>query len=138
MKFILVNPYLSLGPRSRQRQPLSMAIIANVLRKYDHEVSLVDCSVRRDNHIDFDKKYDYLIITSSPVDRWETPFLDYSGMIEVINNAHKNGIESIVVGPHGTVCGEKVIKEAINFLKWTVDEMQFYYDSLTHAPVEGG
>lgn len=27
---------------------------------------------------------------------------------------------------------------ANNIRKWTQDEMQFYYDSLTHVPVEGG
>lgn len=125
MNFLIINPYLKDNQKSRARQPLSLAIIANILRNSGHEVDFFDCNVKKSNKVSFDKKYKYLIITSSSLDRWGTPHLDYSDMFSIINMVGKIGTKTILTGPHGTVSPKKILEESKYIKAVIIGEPEF-------------
>ena len=64
-------------------------MIANILRENNHNVDFFDCNAEEKNIYETEKPYDYLIITSSPMDRWETPYLDLASLFDIINSFGK-------------------------------------------------
>jgi len=97
----------------RFRQPLSMAIIAELLRQAGHDIKLLDA-----NALDYsaeqvlssvnDFQADILVVTTSPLDRWECPHSRISGILKLIDRItvkHK-----VVVGSHGTTMPEWIFK----------------------------
>ncbi len=127
MKIFILNPFLftgKLSKLSRKRQPLSLAYIASLLRS-EHEIKLLDANalnMNLDDTVKVIKDFcpDILIMTSTPVDRWEVPahahikFL-IDNVISTINSA--NIPITILTGTHGTVMPEWILNRSnINYV----------------------
>lgn len=113
MKIFILNPFLftgKLSKLSRKRQPLELAYIASLLRK-NHEIRLLDANAL---NLDFQETIckikefqpDILILTSTPIDRWEVPShahikLLIQNLIQIINGL--NICHVILLGAHGTL-----------------------------------
>lgn len=110
MKILIVNPSSDLVV-NRKRQPLSLAWIASILRNSGYFIKLIDMNALGVKNIEVDDEYDWLVITSAPLDRWETPRLDYSGAIKIVKFCKEKGIKTILIGPHGTVTPELILKQ---------------------------
>ncbi|HPA25371.1 MAG TPA: radical SAM protein [bacterium] len=127
MKIFILNPLLftdELHGIARKRQPLELAYMASLFRG-EHEVKLLDA-----NALNLDlgqtvaeiKNFqpDILILTSTPLDRWEVP--SHSHIKLLINNLIKtiNVLDIpyvILTGAHGTIMPEKMLKETkVNFV----------------------
>ncbi len=127
MKIFILNPFLFTGKLSRlsrKRQPLSLAYIASLLRN-DYEIKLLDANALNlglEKTISEIKKFnpEILILTSTPIDRWEVPshahikFL-IEGLVKIINSLQISYI--ILTGSHGSVMPGWLLKKArINFI----------------------
>lgn len=118
MKIFILNPLIYSKKKSimnvRPRQPLSLAYIASLLLKKGYEVNLFDANVlgyNVDKTVKEIKKYkpNILILTSTPVDRWECPNSHIDSVFEVINRAKIN--LTILIGSHGSSTPEWVFKK---------------------------
>ena len=99
--------------RVRKRQPLSLAYIASLLRD-KHEIIFLDANV-----LDYDadetvKKIkeagpDILILTSSPVDRWECPNSHIDSVFKIIDRAQVEN--TILIGSHGSATPDWVFEK---------------------------
>jgi radical SAM superfamily enzyme YgiQ (UPF0313 family) len=127
MKIFILNPFLftgELSKLSRKRQPLELAYIASLLRQ-NHEVKLLDANalnIEPKDTINEIKKFnpEILILTSTPIDRWEVPshahikFL-IENLISIINNLNIPNI--ILTGSHGTVMPDWLLaKTKVSFV----------------------
>ncbi|MBU2564055.1 B12-binding domain-containing radical SAM protein [Patescibacteria group bacterium] len=127
MKIFILNPFLFTGKLSRlsrKRQPLSLAYIASLLRN-DHEIKLLDANalnLNLEDTINEIKKFnpEILILTSTPIDRWEVPSHAYikfliNSLIKIINSLKISYI--ILTGSHGSVMPEWLLKKTrVNFI----------------------
>nr|WP_287584754.1 radical SAM protein [Candidatus Borrarchaeum sp.] len=128
MKCLFINPCFprpfvneSAGLTNRFRQPLDLAYPAAVLEKEGYDVNIIDANVLRLNlsqmkKIILNKKPEVVVITTSPIDRWQCPYLDISAAINTVNLI-KNSVSSVKViltGPHGTVTPEWLFKQSNN------------------------
>lgn len=121
MKIFILNPFLfagKLSKLSRKRQPLDLAYIASLLRQ-NHEIKLLDANalnLSSEDTISEIKKFnpEILILTSTPIDRWEVPshahikFL-IDNLVSIINNLNIPHI--ILTGSHGTVMPDWLLEE---------------------------
>lgn len=97
----------------RKRQPLSLAYIASLLRD-KYELVFLDANI-----LDYDaeetvKKIkeagpDILILTSSPVDRWECPNSHIGSVFKIIDSAQVEN--TILIGSHGSVTPDWVFEK---------------------------
>jgi len=113
MKILIVNPP---PPKNdliagRKRQPLSLAWIASILKREGHSIELVDMNALGIENLKINKNYDWAVVASAPLDRWETPYLDYSEAIKIIRICKKKKIKTVLIGPHGTVTPELILKQ---------------------------
>ncbi|PIP29385.1 hypothetical protein COX27_01820 [Candidatus Kuenenbacteria bacterium CG23_combo_of_CG06-09_8_20_14_all_36_9] len=127
MKIFILNPLLFTGKLSkiaRKRQPLELAYIASLLR-HDHKVCLLDANALNldlEDTITEIKNFnpEILILTSTPVDRWEVPSHEHiklliKNIIQTINSVEIPYI--ILTGAHGTVMPEYILqKTKVNFV----------------------
>ena len=93
----------------RPRQPLCLAYIASLLLRNKYEIKLLDANVLNydaDKTISEINKYrpDILILTSTPVDRWECPNSHIDSVFEIINKAKIH--PTILTGSHGSLTPE--------------------------------
>lgn len=117
MKVILVNPCLGdleMISIKRKVPPLSLAYIASLLRKDNIDAEIIDANAYSiDSESDFwtGLKADVFIITTSPIDTWQCPHLDISGIKHIVKRIRQSNPPSriIINGPHGTTNPEKVI-----------------------------
>lgn len=127
MKIFILNPFLftgKLSKLSRKRQPLSMAYIASLLRN-DHDIKLLDANALNlslEDTIEEIKKFnpEVLVLTSTPVDRWEVP--SHAHIKLLANNIIKT-VEvakipiTVLAGAHGTLMPEWILeKSKVNFV----------------------
>jgi len=111
----------------RPRQPLSLAYVASLLLEKKYNIKLFDANVlgyNVDKSIKKIKKYnpDVLILTSSPVDRWECPNSHIDSVFEIINKAKVN--PTILTGSHGSLTPEWIFKKCnIHFIVRNEPEM---------------
>lgn len=134
MKIFILNPFLftgKLSKLSRKRQPLELAYIASLLRN-SHQVKLLDANALNmslDETIKEIKDFgpDVLILTSTPIDRWEVPshahikFL-IKNIIKTINSVEISYV--ILLGSHGTVMPEWILERSkVNFVVRSEPEM---------------
>ncbi|RJQ31652.1 radical SAM protein [Candidatus Parcubacteria bacterium] len=122
MKIFILNPFLfsgKLSRLSRKRQPLDLAYMASLLRK-EHKIKLLDAnalSLSLEDTIEEIKLFlpEVLILTSTPLDRWEVP--SHAHLKLLIKNIIKT-IDSvdikytILTGAHGTVMPEWILKKS--------------------------
>jgi len=118
MKIFILNPLISSLKRSimpnRPRQPLDLAYIAALLLKDGHRIKFLDANVlnyKTDRSVEEIKKYnpDILILTSTPVDRWECPNSYIDSVFEIINKADIH--PTILTGSHGSLTPEWVFEK---------------------------
>jgi len=115
-KVLIINPdYRNAGDKIkyRPRQPLSLLYIVSILeQEAGCRVSFYDL-----NHESIDlaaaKKCDTLITTTTPLDRWETPYYDYSPTLKLIEKIKEQnlGITTVLTGAHGTLTPELLFSE---------------------------
>jgi len=115
MKIFLLVPNFNQEKKSimnvRARQPLSMAIIASILRQAGQGIKLLDANVlnlslEQIEQAVRDFNPEALIVTSTPIDRWECPNSHIENIFKIIDRAaveHK-----ILIGSHGTTMPEWV------------------------------
>jgi len=110
MKVFILNPLIYSEKRSimniRPRQPLDLAYIAALLLKENHEVRFLDANILKydvNKTVSEIKEYnpDILILTSSPVDRWECPNSHIDSVFEIINRTNIH--PTILTGSHGSL-----------------------------------
>lgn len=113
-RVVLINPKISSETiiKQRARPPISLGIISSILDKLKIKNELFDLAVK-DYNIDYEI-YSHLIITTSPLDRWETPYLDYREVFEIIKKAKNQNplIKCIITGTHGTVTPQSVYEKS--------------------------
>lgn len=100
-----VNTKLSHLGKNRLRQPLGLAYVSSFLKKIT-SVQLIDGAIlgwNKKETIDYINLVapDILIISSSPLDRWQNPDVDISNVFEIINQTQVKN--KILIGAHGTV-----------------------------------
>jgi len=109
---------------SRKRQPLALAYIASLL-KPDHEVKLLDANVLNlslEDTIEEIKRFnpEILILTSTPVDRWEVPSHAHIKLLvgNIVKTIEAAKIPCIILtGAHGSVMPEWILeKSKVNFV----------------------
>jgi len=118
MKIFILNPSIYSKKKSimniRPRQPLSLACIASLLLEEGYDVKLFDANVLGcdiDKTVKEIKKYnpDILILTSTPVDRWECPNSHIDSVFEIINKAKIK--PTILTGSHGSLTPNWIFKK---------------------------
>jgi anaerobic magnesium-protoporphyrin IX monomethyl ester cyclase len=118
MKIFILNPLIYSKRKSimntRPRQPLDLAYIAALFLKENHEIKFLDANVLKydaDKTISEIKAYnpDILILTSSPVDRWECPNSHIDSVFEIIDKANIH--PTILTGSHGSLTPEWIFKK---------------------------
>jgi len=115
MKIFLLIPNFNQEKKSimnvRARQPLSMAIIASILRQAGHDIKLLDANVL---NLPLESIYqavndfgpEAFIITSTPIDRWECPNSHIENIFKIIDRVKVK--YKILIGSHGTTMPEWV------------------------------
>jgi len=118
MKIFILNPPIYSKKKSifnvRPRQPLSLAYIAALLLNKGYEVKLIDANIlgyKIDQAIEKikEQKPDILILTSTPINRWECPNSHIDSVFEIINKAKIN--PTILTGSHGSLTPEWIFKK---------------------------
>ena len=114
MKITIINPLAPKGDviKGRLRQPLCLAGIASILRNKGHEIKLIDMNAMEMETSPVVHETEYLIITSSPMDRWETPYLDLTNAYKVIKTYKDIGAKIILTGPHGTLTPDEIFSKS--------------------------
>jgi len=89
-----------------------LAGIASILRNKGHEIKLIDMNAMEMETSPVVHETEYLIITSSPMDRWETPYLDLTNAYKVIKTYKDIGAKIILTGPHGTLTPDEIFSKS--------------------------
>lgn len=125
MKVILINPdwgdYVSSkGSRiNRCWPPLSLLNCAALLEKEGVYVKVVDFRAGSSERFALQKRsgaeftkllepFDKIFVTSSPVDRWQCPNLEFEAFLQFINQIDKSRL--YIMGVHGTILPEKILE----------------------------
>lgn len=100
---------------TRPRQPLDLAYIASLLLSNDYEIKFLDANVLMydaDKTITEIRNYnpDVLILTSTPIDRWECPNSHIDSVFEIINRANIH--PTILTGSHGSLTSEWIFEKS--------------------------
>lgn len=122
MRTLLANPNFKLegkmnrkfGLGNRIRPPLDLLYIASSIEE-ETEVKLIDANLENlsiQGCIEQIRRYqpDIVIVTTSPLDRWECPFPILGTPFELVRQIRMNfsKIKIIVTGAHGTVAPEYI------------------------------
>lgn len=121
MKIFILNPALftdGLHSISRKRQPLSLAYIASLLRG-DNEIKFLDANVEDislEESLGRIKEFnpEILILTSTPIDRWEVPSHSHIKLLidNIVKTVNSLNIPNIILlGAHGTIMPEKILRK---------------------------
>lgn len=101
--------------RTRNRQPLDLAYCAAVLEQNGFACRIIDALALNlsDEEVIKDCGAPYVIINTSPIDRWECPYLCIERHAELAKKIRKATKAKIIfIGPHGTVTPEWVFQKA--------------------------
>lgn len=119
-KILLINPSYPNDDimSNRHRQPLCLAYIASLLRNNGNKVVFVDRNLAPEKKIKWNDNWDWAVVTTDPIDRWECPHSDFSRALQIVGVAKKNNCKTVLIGPHGTLTPELLLNEckAIDFL----------------------
>jgi len=116
MRFLLINPkWDGLVGRDRRYNrpwpPLSLLYCASLLREAGHEVSLIDGRADRHDRTRIDVAAagaDWIILTSSPLDRWQCPNLDVDSFFSFAKSLPEEKL--VLCGVHGTIFPDKILE----------------------------
>jgi len=103
---------------NRVRTPLGIAYTASYLRDNGFSVEIIDANALDYSNAKVSKlilknKPKFVVITTSPLDRWECPYLDIESPTELskLVKSKNTSIEVIFQGPHGTSNPEWVFEK---------------------------
>lgn len=147
MKVFILNPFLftaKLSYMARKRQPLDLAYIASLFRN-DFEIKLLDANALNLSLLETigkieEFKPDILILTSTPIDRWEVPShkhlkLLIDNILKIIDSVKISYV--ILLGAHGSLMPEWLLKKSrVNFL--VRGEPELATNDLVRAILKGG
>ena len=97
---------------NRAWPPLSLLICASILKEEGYECGLLDGRVERywfNRLREIIYNYDWIIITSSPLDRWQCPEPDLFGLIDLLKFLPKE--RTILLGVHGSLYPRYILEE---------------------------
>lgn len=98
----------------RPRPPLDLAYIQAILKKFTSSQLLDACALMMTpgQTIKYIHKVkpQIVILTSTPLDRWECPYLSIDGVFEILNGL--SGPTTILCGSHGTITPDWIFKNA--------------------------
>ena len=115
-RVLLVNPQWPGRVSRKGRQfnrawpPLSLLVCASILRNQGHDVRLVDGRVEPDWQEKLEResiKADHVVLTSTPIDRWQCPNLDIDAFLKTSRSIPHEKL--IVAGAHGTIHPEHML-----------------------------
>ncbi len=115
MNVLLINPSWGNLVGNDQRfnrpwPPLSLLNCASILEKDGHRVSLIDLRANTWTEEALEEqssRSDLILLTSSPLDRWQCPNLDLEPFFSLTERLPKKKL--VVCGVHGTVYPEKLL-----------------------------
>ena len=115
MRFLLINPRWEglIGHDRRFNRPwppLSLLNCAAILKGAGHEVNLLDGRAKRMNEKELGEesnRSDYILLTSSPIDRWQCPNLDLRPFFSFSRHFPREKL--VICGVHGTIYPEKIL-----------------------------
>lgn len=114
MRILLFNPswggLVSGGRYNRRWPPLDLLNVGALLREGGHEVSLLDARAAPVPPSDFVREAvasDFVLVTTSPLDRWQCPNLEMEPLVAWTNLVPRGKL--VVTGAHGTLFPEKVL-----------------------------
>jgi hypothetical protein len=116
MRFLLFNPswgkLISRDRRyNRQWPPLSLLNCAAILKNAEFEVTVLDGRVKKVSQavlLQEVSRTDFILMTSSPLDRWQCPNLDLKPFFSQTDILPKDKL--IICGVHGTVFPERMLR----------------------------
>lgn len=116
MRFLLINPswgHLVGGDRRYNRPwpPLSLLNCAAILNKTGYEVTILDARAKKVNQVASQleiSKADFIILTSSPLDRWQCPNIDLEPFFSQTDNLPPDKL--LICGAHGTLFPERMLR----------------------------
>ncbi len=121
MKVLLINPNFrgSKFPYDvniRLRQPLDLAYLSAILEKKEIDNEILDANVLNLSQGEVLDKINefspsHIVLTTSPLDRWECPQIDIGMVFSLIKKINP-AIELIICGTHGSVSPEWVRTKA--------------------------
>lgn len=94
---------------------LCLANCASLLKKEGHKIKILDAHAERlspEKTANLAKNYDIIFITSSALDRWQCPNLNIEPFIQTCKAIRKLNGNLFVMGYHGTVKPEFILKLA--------------------------
>ena len=97
--------------KSRPRPPLSLLITSTLLEEAGIDNQVFDLSFENKSICFAD--FTHAVITTTPLDRWETPYLNYIPICNFITKLKKkyHKLVVIVTGTHGTVTPEELFED---------------------------
>jgi len=115
MRLLLINPSWKrlVGSDRRYNRPwppLSLLNCAAILEGAGHEVSIIDDRAKKLRKEVLQKEAseaDFILITSSPLDRWQCPNLDLEPFFSCTDQLPKEKL--VICGVHGTIYPEKML-----------------------------
>jgi len=120
MKIALIRPrFLGRGDvrerlvHNRLWSPLSLARCARILEESGSEIKLIDAQALGLNPGETARAaggYDLVLLSTSPIDRWECPSLDLSPVIGLCRELRRNRTRIALIGAHGTIRPQEVQK----------------------------
>lgn len=115
MRFLLINPSWERLVGSDRRfnrpwPPLSLLNCTAILERAGYEVSVIDARSKNISKEVLQKRAsqaDFILITSSPLDRWQCPNLDLEPFFSFTSGIPKEKL--IICGVHGTIYPERIL-----------------------------
>ena len=107
---------------NRNRQPLDLAYAAAVLLENGFSADIIDANILRMEFDEIIKDVEkenptFVVITTSPMDRWECPYLDISAPLALMARLKSEipDTKVIATGPHGTTTPDWIFQKSSDF-----------------------
>lgn len=129
MDCVLINPiqklpyvdyhHNGLKIDNRMTMPLCLAYCASILEKNKFSVKIIDANFLRIENKEVVNKLDNpktVVITTSPIDRWECPYINIIYPVELANLIKQKypNTKIIFIGPHGSTQPDWVFSKSEN------------------------
>jgi radical SAM superfamily enzyme YgiQ (UPF0313 family) len=94
--------------RNRRKIPLDLAYPASILEQNGFSVDIIEANInkystKKVRELIGDERPDITFVNTSPLDRWQCPYLDITPAINTIEAIKSGGTKTAVIGPHGTI-----------------------------------
>ena len=116
---LLINPHQFSEKEiiSRIWPPLSLANCASILRQRGFDVNIIDANAEKLSSDELkDRVRDYnadkIFVTSTPLDRWQCPYIDITPFVEcvkIVNSVRDENSKIYVMGTHCTISPKRIL-----------------------------